>query len=120
MDVDIHLDVGPSAEHLDVYQVCELTEKIGWGGRVAVGHGSKYANMPPAQLQELGARLADAGVTVTVLPATDLFTQGRHQDHSVIRGVADANALIDCGVNCCLSTNNILNPFTPYLWQTFV
>jgi cytosine deaminase len=114
VDVDIHLDVGPTAEHLDVYQVCELTEKLGWGGRVAVGHGSKYANMPPSQLKELGARLADAGVTVTVLPATDLFTQGRHQDHSVIRGVADANALIDCGVNCCLSTNNVLNPFTPY------
>ena len=30
------------------------------------------------------------------------------------RGVADANALIDQGANCCLSTNNVLNPFTPY------
>jgi cytosine deaminase len=48
------------------------------------------------------------------LPATDLFTVGRHLDHSVIRGVADANALIEAGANCCLSTNNILNPFTPF------
>ncbi len=53
-------------------------------------------------------------MTVTVLPATDLFVMGRDQDHSVIRGVADANALVDCGVNCCLSTNNVLNPFTPF------
>jgi cytosine deaminase len=114
VDVDIHLDIGPSFEHLDIYQVCELTDKIGWGGRVAIGHGSKYAAMPPAELAELGKLLADSGVTVTVLPATDLFTQGRHLDHSVIRGVADANALIGHGVNCCLSTNNILNPFTPF------
>ncbi len=114
VEIDIHLDVGPTTDDMDIYLVCELTEKIGWGGRVAIGHGSKYANLPPRQLRELGARLAGAGVTVTVLPATDLFTQGRHQDHSVIRGVADANALIECGVNCCLSTNNVLNPFTPF------
>ena len=31
-----------------------------------------------------------------------------------MRGVADANALIACGVNCSLSTNNVLNPFTPF------
>ena len=31
-----------------------------------------------------------------------------------MRGVADANALIEAGANCCLSTNNILNPFTPF------
>ncbi len=114
VDIDIHLDVGPTTDDMDIYLVCDLTEKFGWGGRVAIGHGSKYSNLPPEQLRELGARLAGAGVAVTVLPATDLFTQGRHQDHSVIRGVTDANALIDCGVNCCLSTNNVLNPFTPY------
>jgi cytosine deaminase len=51
---------------------------------------------------------------VTVLPATDLFLMGRDQDHSVRRGVADANALIAHGVNCSLSTNNVLNPATPY------
>ena len=39
---------------------------------------------------------------------------GRDQDHSVRRGVADANLLIEHGVNCSLSTNNVLNPATPY------
>lgn len=31
-----------------------------------------------------------------------------------MRGVADGNALAAHGVNCCLSTNNILNPLTPF------
>ena len=31
-----------------------------------------------------------------------------------MRGVADANALLARGVNCSLSTNNVLNPFTPF------
>ena len=114
VDVDIHLDVGPTIDDMDIHLVCELTAEFGWGGRVAVGHGTKYSCLPPDQLQDLGARLADTGVAVTVLPATDLFVMGRHQDHSVMRGVADANALLACGVNCSLSTNNVLNPFTPF------
>ncbi|MBT3331717.1 MAG: amidohydrolase family protein [Rhodospirillaceae bacterium] len=114
VDVDIHLDVGPTVDDMDIHLVCELTEQFGWGGRVAVGHGTKYSCLPPDQLRDLGARLANTGVAVTVLPATDLFVMGRHQDHSVMRGVADANALLACGVNCSLSTNNVLNPFTPF------
>ncbi|MEM9682653.1 MAG: amidohydrolase family protein [Pseudomonadota bacterium] len=114
VDVDLHLDVGHTTHDMDIYLVCELTEKFGWGGRVAIGHGTKYASLPPAELEALGKTLSDAGVAVTVLPATDLFVTGRHQDHSVIRGVADANALVACGVNCSLSTNNVLNPFTPF------
>jgi cytosine/creatinine deaminase len=114
VDVDIHLDVGHTIDDMDIHLVCELTREYGWGGRVAVGHGTKYSCLPPSQLRDLGARLADTGVAVTVLPATDLFVMGRHLDHSVIRGVADANALLACGVNCSLSTNNVLNPFTPF------
>ena len=113
-DVDIHLDVGPSADEMDIDLVCELTERHGYGGRVAVGHGTKYSLLPPDRLRTLGERLASAGVAVTVLPATDLFVTGRHQDHAVVRGVADANALVAHGANCSLSTNNVLNPFTPY------
>jgi cytosine deaminase len=112
--VDLHLDVGFATDELDVLLVCELTEAMGWGGRVAVGHGTKYSYLPPAKLRELGARLAGAGVTLTVLPATDLYIMGRNQDHAVARGVTDAHALMACGANCCLSTNNVLNPFTPF------
>ena len=114
VDVDIHLDVGPTAEDLDIYHVCDLTDRYGWAGRVAVGHGAKYSLLPGKERQALGVLLADAGVAVTVLPATDLFVMGRDRDHGVIRGVADANALAHCGVNCSLSSNNILNPFTPF------
>ena len=35
-------------------------------------------------------------------------------EHSVIRGVTDANTLIESGANCTVSSNNVLNPFTPY------
>jgi cytosine deaminase len=113
-DIDIHLDGGYTTHDLDIWQVCDLTDRIGWGGRVAIGHGSKYSCLPEADLAALGRRLADAGVAVAVLPATDLFNNGRHLEHSVIRGVADGNALIAAGATCAVSTNNVMNPFTPF------
>jgi cytosine deaminase len=114
VDIEIHGDGGYTTHDMMAWQICELAERIGWGGRVAIGHGNKYACLPEAEFAALAARLAACGVAVAVLPATDLFTSGRHQEHSVMRGVADANALAAHGVNCSIASNNILNPFTPY------
>lgn len=113
VDIDIHLDSGLATDAMDIHQVCDLTEKFGWGGRVAVGHGTKYSSLPPGRLADLAQRMAGVGVALTVLPATDLFLMGREHDHAVPRGVTDACAMIGHGANCCLSSNNILNPFTP-------
>src|ERR1700732_673384 len=114
VDIDIHLDVGDTPEEMDIHLVCELTEQYRRGGRVAVGHMAKLSTMPPSEVAALARRLADTGVSVTVLPLTDLFVMGRDQDHNVRRGVADASFLLEHGVNCSLSTNNVLNPVTPY------
>ena len=114
VDVDIHGDGGHTTHDMMMWQICDLTDQMGWGGRVCIGHGNKYSVVTDAELEKVAKRLAGAGVGVSVLPTTDLYTAGRHQEHSVMRGVADANALLAHGVNCSISTNNVLNPFTPY------
>jgi cytosine/creatinine deaminase len=114
LDIDFHLDfdLDPSWMHLD--EVCRRTDAHRWGGRVAVGHVTKLSAVDHSRLAEIGRRLADAGVAVTVLPATDLFLMGREHDHHVPRGVAPAHRLLAHGVTCSLATNNVLNPFTPF------
>jgi cytosine deaminase len=97
-----------------IHHVRDLTEKYRRGGRVVVGHMAKLSLLPPAEVATIARSLADTGIAVTVLPATDLFLMGRDQDHCVRRGVADANWLLENGVNCSLSSNNILNPATPF------
>jgi cytosine deaminase len=114
VDVDIHADGGYTTDDMMIWQICDLTDRLGWGGRVAIGHGNKYSCLPEKELEVLGKRLAKSGVAVAVLPATDIFTSGRHQEHSVMRGLADANALVAQGANASIATNNVLNPFTPY------
>ena len=114
IDIDMHVDSGPNADHLDTLLVCELTEKYKWGGRVAVGHVGKLSTMPFKDLDKVARRMADAGVAATVLTATDLYLGGRHTDHNVPRNVVDLNFLTERGVTCSVGSNNILNPFTPF------
>jgi cytosine/creatinine deaminase len=114
IDIDMHLDVGHTANDMYIHLVRELTDQYKRGGRVVAGHMAKLSLLPPAELSMIAGQLADSGIAVTVLPATDLFLMGRDQDHSVRRGVADANVLSAHGVKCSLSTNNVLNPATPY------
>jgi cytosine deaminase len=114
VDLDLHLDVGDSPAHMDVYRVLDLTEQYQRGGRVVVGHMAKLSLLPPGDLAALTRRLRDAGIAITVLPATDLYLMGRDRDHAVVRGVADANFLSANGLTCSLSSNNILNAATPY------
>jgi cytosine deaminase len=114
VDLDLHLDVGDDPSQMHIYQVLELTERYKRGGRVVAGHMAKLSLLPRGELAALARRLADAGIGVTVLPATDLYLMGRERDHAVVRGVADANFLAASGVTCSLSSNNVLNAATPY------
>lgn len=114
VDIDFHLDFGLDPAHLDLDEVCRMADATGWGGRVAIGHVTKLSAMPTAAFEAAADRLSSAGVAVTVLPATDLFLTGRDSDHNLPRGVTQAHRLRRRGVNANISTNNVLNPFTPF------
>ena len=117
VDIDMHLDFGPTAEGMELDYVCRRTEEFQiWRPR---RHRPRHQGGEPAAagLRGNGAkRLADAGVALTVLPSTDLYLMGRNHthDHNVTRGVVPAHKLLHHGVNCSLSSNNVLNPFTPF------
>ena len=114
VDIDMHLDLAETTEGMQVEYVCRKTEEFGWGGRVAVGHVTQMSLLTPHRFGEIAAQLARAGVAVTILPSTDLHLMGRSHDHAVPRGVVTAEPLRRAGVTCSISTNNVLNPFTPY------
>jgi len=114
VDIDLHLDLGETTDGMQIEYVCRKTEEYGWGGRVAVGHATQLSLVPKPRYDGIAAQLARAGVAVTILPSTDLYLMGRSHDHAKPRGVVVAEPLRRAGVTCSLSTNNVLNPFTPY------
>jgi cytosine deaminase len=114
IDVDLHLDfdLDPSWSHME--EVCRQTERRNYHGRVAIGHATKLSALAPEPLRAATARLAKAGVAVTVLPATDLYLMGRDITHNAPRGMTVAHRLVADGVLCSVATNNVQNPFTPF------
>ncbi|MCR9257839.1 MAG: amidohydrolase family protein [Alphaproteobacteria bacterium] len=114
VDIDFHLDFDLNPAGMTLGDVCEMAERYRWGGRVAVGHVSKLSALPSDRLAAAARRMAAAGVALTVLPSTDLYLMGGDADANVPRGVAPAHRIASHGVTCALSTNNVLNPFTPF------
>ena len=114
VDIDMHLDLADSTDGMQIEYVCRKTEEYGWGGRVAVGHATQMSLVEKARFDAIAAQLARAEVAVTILPSTDLYLMGRTHDHAIPRGVVHAEPLRAAGVTCSISTNNVLNPFTPY------
>jgi cytosine deaminase len=113
-DIDLHIDFGNDALELDLERVLRLTERDKMGGRVAMAHVTKLSTLPLPEQEAIARRLADAGIAIAVLPATDSFLMGRDQTDNVRRGVVDGHMLIAQGMNATVGTNNIVNAFTPF------
>ena len=47
VDIDMHIDSGHDPASLDTHLVADLTERLGLGGRVAIGHATKISALPP-------------------------------------------------------------------------
>ena len=114
VDIDMHLDLAGMTDEMQAGYVCRKTEEYGWGGRVAVGHLTRLSLAGEAAVAAAAKQLARAGVAVTVMPATDLYAMGRAHGCAVPRGVLQVETLRKAGICCSISTNNVLNLFTPY------
>lgn len=100
-------------ERLHLRYIADQAVKHGWQGRVAAGHCTELGALPPADLAPIAARLAEAGVGVITLPATDLYLMGRKDTHRVRRGLAPVKRLLAAGVPVAAASNNVQNAFTP-------
>jgi cytosine deaminase len=112
--VDFHLDFHLDPRSSDLPEIIAQTMTRRYEGRVSIGHVTNLSAATSEELEALGKSLANAGIAVTALPATDLFLMGRKFDRLIPRGVAPIHRLAAYGVVTTLSTNNVLNPFTPF------
>ena len=113
VDADFHVDFFDEPEHLHLRYIAEQTVRHGWQGRVALGHCTELAALAPPDLGPIAELLAEAGVGVITLPATDLYLMGRKDTHRVRRGLTPVKRLLAAGVTVAAATNNVRNAFTP-------
>jgi cytosine deaminase len=113
VDADFHVDFFDEPRHLHVEYIAEQTVRHGWQGRVAVGHLTELAALPPVEQDRVIAAIREAGIGVIMLPATDLYLMGRKDIRTVRRGLTPAKRLLAAGVPVAAATNNVRNAFTP-------
>ncbi|MCW2856760.1 MAG: Cytosine deaminase [Marmoricola sp.] len=112
--LDFHLDFSDDPDQLDIIGVAERTIARGLQGRVTVGHLTSLGSVEPARACAIADLIAQAGISVVALPATDVFLNGRADQVAPRRGLTPVRLLLEAGVNVALATNNVQNPFTPF------
>lgn len=115
--VDMHADFSDDATDLRFVTagyIARKTIELGYQGRVALGHVTSLASLPPERLGPLIELLKEADISIVTLPATDVYLGGRKDTVNQRRGLAPIKALSDGGVNIAYSSNNIRNAFTPF------
>jgi cytosine/creatinine deaminase len=111
--LDFHADSGDDPSGLTCDYIAEQTIVRGMQGRVTLGHLCTLDRLEPDHRAQVIDKIWQAGIHVISLPATELHVKGRADKHTW-RGVTRIEELRAAGVNVSISTNNIVNPFTPY------
>jgi cytosine/creatinine deaminase len=111
--LDFHADSGDDPSALTCAYIAEQTIARGMQGRVTLGHLCTLDMLEPDHRARVIETMQQAGIHVISLPATELHVKGRADKHTW-RGVTRLEELRAAGINVSISTNNIVNPFTPY------
>ena len=112
--LDFHADSSDDPALLTCDYIAEQTIARGLQGRVTLGHLCTLDVLEPAARAPVIEKLREARIHVISLPATELHVKARADARRTWRGVTRLGELRAAGVNVALSTNNIVNPFTPY------
>ena len=112
--LDFHADASDDPALLTCPYIAEQTIARGMQGRVVLGHLCTLDMLEADQRAQVIDLLQRAGIHAISLPATELHVKGRSQAPRTWRGVTRIGELREAGVNVSISTNNIVNPFTPY------
>jgi cytosine deaminase len=112
--LDFHADSGDDPAFLTSDHIAEQTIRRGLQGRVTLGHLCMLDVLEPAHRARVIDRLREAQIHVISLPATELHVKGRTDARRTWRGITRLGELRAAGINVAISTNNVVNPFTPY------
>jgi cytosine deaminase len=113
-DVDMHVDETDDGDVRTLATVVEETERLGWQGRVTVGHVCALAASDDAYAAEVVAACARAGITVASNPVTNLVLQGRGDRGLVRRGTTRVRELLDAGVPVAFGQDCVRDAFYPF------
>lgn len=108
--VDLHVDENDFSNSLEF--LADAVIRLGFDLPVMAGHCCSLDFMSESDAARVIEKVAKAGISVVSLPACNLNLQGRGV-HPVPRGVTRVSELLQAGVNVCVGSDNVQDPFHP-------
>ena len=111
--VDLHTDetLDPTVDGLG--ELAELVTSTGFERPVTASHCVSLGMKPVEHQRKIAETVADAGISVVALPATNLYLQGRDHQQAMPRGLTAVRTLRDAGVVVAAGGDNLQDPFNP-------
>lgn len=111
--VDLHTDetLDPTADGLG--QLAAYVLASDFPHAVTASHCVSLGMRPADEQRRIAEQVAEAGIGVVALPATNLYLQGRGHPSCTPRGLTAVRALQDAGVAVAAGADNVQDPFNP-------
>ncbi len=108
--LDLHVDENDFSNSLEF--LADEVIRLGFDLPVMAGHCCSLDFMSEIDAARVIEKVARAGISIVSLPACNLNLQGRNV-HPVPRGVTRLLELLKAGVNVCVGSDNVQDPFHP-------
>lgn len=112
--VDLHLDEHLNADAALIDHLADATRRRALQGCVTVSHGCALSALPRESMTRCLDRMAQAEITLVVLPEVNLFLQDRGAASPRQRGLAPVREALQAGVTVRFGTDNVRDWFFPY------
>lgn len=111
LPLDLHADENLRSDSSDLEHLVDIVLSQNIVHRINASHCVSLSVKPETDIRRIADKVAAAGVTVTTLPQTNLFLQGRNAISDAPRAITPVNALLDAGVVVAGGADNLQDPF---------
>lgn len=111
--IDLHIDETEDPASDTLLTLAEMTIAARMQGQVTAGHCCSLVFMGEGEAGRVIERVAEAGLHIVTLPSCNLVLMGRGMQPSP-RGITRVKELLAAGVNVCVGSDNVQDPFNPF------
>ena len=112
-DLDLHIDEKEDTDILTLEILADFCLSKPLAQNVIASHCCTLAFLSQNDLQRVLEKVKKANISIVSLPMCNLVLMGRDQ-HPVPRGIAPIKAIQSQGINTCLGSDNVRDPFNPF------
>lgn len=113
LPLDLHADENLRPDSCDLEHLADVMLNENVKHQVNASHCVSLSMRSEKEISRIAEKVAEAGITVTALPQTNLFLQSRGQHTAPSRAITPITVLQSRGVTVAAGGDNLQDPFNP-------